>query len=258
MKLSHLKNIIRKTIKEANLLTETHQCNCPQNAINPTTCTNPCAGGCCPGGTDWEGEVALDTSTDPIGTGDFTPDFAKNMPRAINVRPTTLTEDKNTTMKLSRLKQIIKEEVKRLNEASRAQRPDWFPPHPDVPYGEYGHMPLEGVKVKPKEGQGPPCCCEEKFDPWSSSWDCLQMGTAPEQCCNAKQQCTGGKTPMGEDVKIKPREDVEQCCCHVFYNSECGWDCAPGAIWHTNCCPSKSGMVIPPSGPAEPMGRPMG
>ena len=141
MKLSHLKNIIRKTIKEANLLTETHQCNCPQNAINPTTCTNPCAGGCCPGGTDWEGEVALDTSTDPIGTGDFTPDFAKNMPRAINVRPTTLTEDKNTTMKLSRLKQIIKEEVKRLNEASRAQRPDWFPPHPDVPYGEYGHMP---------------------------------------------------------------------------------------------------------------------
>jgi len=106
MKLSHLKNIIRKTIKEANLLTETHQCNCPQNAINPTTCTNPCAGGCCPGGTDWEGEVALDTSTDPIGTGDFTPDFAKNMPRAINVRPTTLTE----------LKNIIKRQIIKLKE----------------------------------------------------------------------------------------------------------------------------------------------
>jgi len=36
------------------------------------------------------------------------------MPRAINVRPTTLTEDKNTTMKLSRLKQIIKEHLKTL------------------------------------------------------------------------------------------------------------------------------------------------
>jgi len=52
-------------------------------------------------------------------------------------------------MKLSRLKQIIKEEVKSLNEASRAQRPDWFPPHPDVPYGEYGHMPESSLNEQP-------------------------------------------------------------------------------------------------------------
>jgi len=169
MKLSHLKNIIRKTLKEANLLTEIHKCNCP--GLGYTECTNPCASGCCPGGTDWEGEVAPDTSTDPIGTGDF----AKNTPRAINVRPTTLTEDENTTMKLSQLKNIIKEEVKNLNEASRAQRPDWFPPHPDVPSGEYGHMPLEGEQ-KPLLTEAPTCSCCGKWPAGAAIAECQKTG----------------------------------------------------------------------------------
>jgi hypothetical protein len=53
-------------------------------------------------------------------------------------------------MKLSHLKNIIKEQIRQLinqeslNEASRLQRPDWFPPQPDVPPGEHGDSPLEG------------------------------------------------------------------------------------------------------------------
>ena len=147
-------------------------------------------------------------------------------------------------MKLSHLKQIIKEEIKRLSSQKSQLK--------------------EGVKVVPREksspGPKPPCCCEEKFDPWSQSWVCLQMGTQPGQCCGSTQQWTG-KGHMGEGAKVKPKEkekDFPPCCCHTVYNSECGWDCVPGATWHKNCCPSKAGMVAPPSGPGVPMGPSIG
>ena len=116
----------------------------------------------------------------------------------------------------------------------------------------------EGVKVVPKEGTpGPPCCCEEQFDPWEGSWECLQMGTLPGECCGSIQSCTG-KGSIGEGVKVVPKAEVQACCCHTEYNPECGWDCVSGAIWHENCCPSKAGMVVPPTGAGEPMGTTMG
>ena len=28
------------------------------------------------------------------------------------------------------------------------------------------------VTIKPKEGTGPPCCCDKQFNPWSDTWVC--------------------------------------------------------------------------------------
>ena len=236
MKLSQLKNIIRKTLKESQL-TETIQCY--EDGSTPGTVSQVTCG---PGQycNTWSdmgtGELGCHDYADkgpkpgtPDDGGftpddeDFTPDFAKNTPRAVNVRPTTLTEDKNKTMKLSQLKQIIKEEVKSLNEASRSQRPDWFPPHPDVPYGEYGHMPESSLN------EGPVC--------WGTVNSIFGMNMPGGDAC---KQC-GGCGNAGSCNGTNLFDTADECNCHH----------------HGTGCPDGGDVTIV-GRPREPMGLPMG
>ena len=226
MKLSHLKNIIRKTLKEANLITEKdgdpcdHYCYCEGGAgpiVAGTEIGGYCEsnGGCpCGGGSERPKNkisIGIDTGGFTPDTPD-TPDFAKNTPRAFNVRPTTLTEDENTTMKLSRLKHIIREELrqlnkqKSLNEASRAQRPDWFPPQPDIPPGEYGHMPESLLNEKDECAKSVTMLCmtDGRQSHTCTAWLCGTDPCAYCDCCGIDRNQKGPAEPMGR-VVFPPR-----------------------------------------------------
>jgi len=48
-----------------------------------------------------------------------------------------------------------------------------------------------------------------------------------------------------EGVKVIPRDDSGPCCCHTFFDPDCGWDCMPGATWHSKCCKG-GGHMSPP------------